>query len=88
VDSAHRYVKRGTTGRIRVPGKLWVPFEVTACEDRTWRWRVARVPAIGHRVYGRGASCVAAFEIPLYAAGYAPVCRRGFDRLEAIVTQW
>jgi len=86
VDAPTRYITRGTTGHVRLPGGFRVPFEVTACEDRTWRWRVARIPATGHRVRERGEGCVAAFEVPLYAAGYVPVCRRALSRLGEIAT--
>jgi len=51
VDCDRRRVRSGTRGRVRLPGGVWVPFRVTDFEaGRRWRWRVARVPATGHRV--------------------------------------
>jgi hypothetical protein len=45
------------------------------------------VPATGHRVESVGVDdqCRVAFEVPLLAAGYVPVCRRALDRIAAIV---
>lgn len=84
VDCDTRYVEAGTTGRVRTVGGLWLPFEVTTCADGRWTWRVARVPATGHRVGSAPGGAVAAFEVPVLAAGYVPVCRRALRRLEAV----
>lgn len=85
VDCDRRYIQAGTTGRVRVPGGLWLPFEVGTCRDYRWTWRVARLPATGHFVEpvaeAENSSCRAGFELPLYAVGYAPVCRRALGRL-------
>lgn len=81
VESSSRYISRGTTGRVQVPGGLWVPFEVTVSENMRWEWDVARIPATGHHVRPRGEACTAGFEVPLYAAGYVPVCKRALSRL-------
>ena len=87
VDCDRRYVEAGTTGRVRIPGGVWVPFRVTTCEDYRWTWRVARIPATGHRVDAAGEGCRAVFEIPLPAAGYAPVCWRALKRIEELATE-
>jgi hypothetical protein len=75
VESDDRRIREGTTGRIRVLG-AWVPFRVETCRDRRWTWRVAGVPATGHRVEPLGDRCLAVFEVPLAAAPYVVVCRR------------
>ncbi|WP_372911044.1 SRPBCC family protein [Salinigranum sp.] len=91
VDAPTRYIETGTTGRVRVAGVgVWVPFEVDSYVDgaeKRWTWTVARVPATGHRVESVGVDdqCRVAFEVPLLAAGYVPVCRRALDRIAAIV---
>jgi len=87
VDCADRYVERGTTGRVRVAGTVWLPFEVTACRDHRWTWDVARLPATGHFVEEREGGSVVGFEIPPLAAGYAPVCARACRRIEAIARE-
>ncbi|MDS0292885.1 SRPBCC family protein [Halogeometricum luteum] len=70
----------GATGEVRITGVgAWVPFEVTEYDEGAmrWTWAVARVPATGHRVDVLGdRRCRVAFEVPLLAAAYAPVCRR------------
>nr|WP_239638724.1 MULTISPECIES: SRPBCC family protein [Halorubrum] len=87
VESADRFVETGTTGRVRVAG-VWTPFRVTAATRLRWDWRVAGVPATGHRVDrypGRSDRCRAVVEVPLVAAAYVPVCRRALDRFAALV---
>ncbi len=104
-EGGERYITRGTRGRVQlaVPGKPWVPFEVTACGDYRWTWRVGvpagdamrnaldaapRVPATGHRVEPLdGSACRVVFEIPPLAAGYALVCRRALDRIARLAVE-
>ncbi|WP_142856964.1 SRPBCC family protein [Salinigranum halophilum] len=90
VDCPTRYVHEGVTGRVRISRTgLWVPFEIDSYVDggetKRWTWRVARVPATGHRVDALGEQCRVTFEVPLVAAGYVPVCRRALDRLARLV---
>ena len=87
VESDDRYLTRGTTGQVRIGG-AWVPFRVTACTDRRWDWRVAGIPATGHRVdsyAGESERSRVVVEVPLVAAWYVPVCRRALDRFAALV---
>ncbi|MGQ3329468.1 SRPBCC family protein [Halorubrum sp. FL23] len=87
VESDDRYVTRGTTGRVRVGG-AWLPFRVTACNGRRWDWRVAGIPATGHRVdsyAGDADRSRVVVEVPAVAAWYVPVCRRALDRFAALV---
>lgn len=84
VESPQRHIAPGTTGRLRLPGGIWVPFEITECGEYRWGWRVARVPATGHRVEATDAGCRVGFEIPLYGAVYAPVCQRALARIERL----
>jgi len=56
VECEDRRILAGSTGRVRLPGGVWVPFRVTHLADRRWTWRVARVPATGHRVESVGGS--------------------------------
>lgn len=84
VECSDRRIQAGTTGRVRTVGGLWVPFVVTSCADYRWTWRVAGVPATGHRVDPLDGRCRAAFELPLLAAPYAVVCRRALKTLERL----
>ncbi len=85
MDCGRRHIEAGTAGRIRIPGGLWLPFEVGTCGDFRWTWRVARVPATGRFVEPvAGADrtlCRAGFELPLYGVGYAPGCCRALGRV-------
>jgi uncharacterized protein YndB with AHSA1/START domain len=90
VDCPTRFIEEGTRGRIRVAGVgVWVPFEVDVYVDedeQRWTWRIARVPATGHRVDSLGRQCRVTFEVPVLAAGYVPVCRRALDRIASLVS--
>jgi Polyketide cyclase / dehydrase and lipid transport. len=81
VECTDRYVDAGTTGRVRLPGGVWLPFEVTECEAYRWTWVVARVPATGHRVESTDAGSRVGLELPLYGVAYAPVCRRALGEI-------
>jgi hypothetical protein len=82
VDCADREIRAGSSGTVETVLGIRVPFEVVVCEPYRWTWRVARIPATGHRVDPLGESrCRVVFEVPLPAAGYLPVCRRALDRI-------
>ncbi|PSQ36760.1 polyketide cyclase [Halobacteriales archaeon SW_10_66_29] len=87
VESEDRGIRAGTTGRVQLPIGLWLPFEVTSYGEHRWTWDVARIPATGHRVEREGEGCRVGFELPLYAAGYALVCRRALARIETLATE-
>ncbi|MXV62328.1 SRPBCC family protein [Natronorubrum sp. JWXQ-INN-674] len=89
VESTDRRIRAGTTGRIRIPG-AWLSFRVTGYQpaDRRWRWRITGLPGAGHRVDDLGESrCRIAFELPLTATGYVPVCLRALEGLEAVLLE-
>ncbi|WP_049925522.1 SRPBCC family protein [Halopiger goleimassiliensis] len=87
VDASDRYVREGTTGRIRIPG-AWVPFTVTDCRDRRWEWRVTGLPGSGHRVDDLGPErCRIVFELPTHAVGCAPICLEGLERMASILVE-
>ncbi|KYH25665.1 polyketide cyclase / dehydrase and lipid transport [Halalkalicoccus paucihalophilus] len=81
VECADRRIESGTTGRVRLVGGIWIPFEVTYRDAYRWTWEVAGIPATGHRVEPYNGSCLAVFEVPVLAAGYAPVCRLALSRI-------
>lgn len=86
VRSPERFVEAGTRGEVQVLGGPWLPFEVRTCRDRRWTWRVARIPATGHRVERVPGGARVGFEIPLVASGYALVTERALDRIERLAT--
>lgn len=85
VRSPDRYVTAGTAGEVQVAGGPWVSFRVDACEDYRWRWSVQRVPATGHFVRPADDGSRVGFEIPVWAAGYAPVCDRACSRIARVL---
>jgi len=84
VESPDRYVTAGSPGRVCVLGAVWLPFEITSCQNYRWTWTVARVPATGHFVETHPAGSVVGFELPLAAVGYVPVCQRACARIGAL----
>ncbi|KAB1194364.1 SRPBCC family protein [Haloferax sp. MBLA0076] len=79
-------IEAGSRGDVRVAG-VWVPFTIEACDEYRWTWRVAGVPATGHRVTAVGVDrCEVAFEIPVAASPYAAVCAIALGRIERLAT--
>jgi hypothetical protein len=77
VDCRERFIRAGTVGRLRTPLGIWISFVITDFDPpRQWRWRVAGVPATGHRIESLGAERTRqVFELPAIAFPYAAVCR-------------
>ncbi|HKJ56692.1 MAG TPA: SRPBCC family protein [Nitriliruptoraceae bacterium] len=89
VEPAEGTVVAGLEGRVRTPVGVWLPFVVDTIEPgRRWTWRVAGVPATGHRVDAATSSTSRlVIEVPLWAAAYAVVCHVGLRRLAGLVEQ-
>ncbi|PSQ19113.1 polyketide cyclase [Halobacteriales archaeon QS_8_69_26] len=87
VECEDRWIRFGSTGRVVLPGGVRVPFAVDGFdpEVRRWTWRVARIPATGHRVDDLGSGCRVVFELPVLAAGYAPVCHLALRRIRNLL---
>ncbi len=89
VDCDDRTIHAGASGRIRTPVGIWVPFVVGTFEPGSyWDWRVAGVPATGHRVEPLGANrCRLTFTVPAWAFGYGLVCRLALIRIDRLLMQ-
>ena len=86
VECPGRYIEAGMEGRVRTPAGPWIPFLITEFDPqrRYWAWRVAGVPATGHRVTPVDADhCEVAFLVPRWAPFYARICEIALDRIEA-----
>ncbi len=84
---SERRIGKGTRGWILTAFGLALPFRVTAYEEgRFWAWKVAGIPATGHRVIPLGPeSCRLLFELPRLAAPYGAVCRRAARNLARLL---
>jgi len=85
VESSGRYIRKGTTGEIETRIGVSLPFEVTEYDEgKYWLWDIARIGATGHRVEPVPGGTRVTLEVPVYAAAYAPVCRRSLDKIEEL----
>jgi hypothetical protein len=86
VEAPQRFICAGMRGRVQTTPGLWLPFEITDWEEgRAWAWRVAGIPATGHRVTPvTESSCRVAFTIPRWATLYVPVCRIALRRIASL----
>ena len=87
VDCKDRFIRAGSSGRIRTPVGVWVPFVVGTFEPESyWDWRVAGVAATGHRVEPVGQNrCRLSFTVPTWAFGYGLVCRLALMRIDRLL---
>lgn len=86
VDASDRVLTATTTGRVRPRFGPWVPFRITHLDPGTrWVWRVAGVPATGHRVEPTSTGCRIVFEVPYPVAVYAVVCRVALGRIARLL---
>jgi hypothetical protein len=83
VECRERFIRQGTSGRIKTPLGIWLPFSIAGYEEgRFWSWSVAGIPATGHRVEPQeDGFCQLTFEVPVLAAPYAYVCKIALDRI-------
>lgn len=83
VDCSQRYISAGVKGRLKTALGLWADFEITAYEPlRYWGWKVAGIPATGHRLRRlAGETCELIFEMPFVAFPYALICRQALNRI-------
>ena len=86
VESRHREVSPGASGRVRTPLGVWLPFQITDVDPgRSWTWEIAGVRATGHEVAAIDRSRTrVTFTTPRVAAPYALVVDRGLRRLKSV----
>jgi hypothetical protein len=87
VQCAHRYIRPGTEGKVKTVGGFWLPFVITGYEEgRFWSWKVAGIPATGHRVeLQEDGLCQLTFEVPILAAPYTFICKVALNRIAGIL---
>jgi hypothetical protein len=87
VDCPTRFVCAQSVGRVRTAAGFWVPFRIVEWDEGAyWSWRVAGVPATGHRVQPISATrSEVIFSVPNWAPFYVPVCSAALRRIERLV---
>ena len=87
VECSYRYIKQGTEGKVKTAVGIWLPFLITGYEEgRFWSWKVAGIPATGHRVETQEEElCRLTFEVPLLAAPYKYICKIALGRIARII---
>jgi hypothetical protein len=89
VECAEPFIGPGLSGRVQTVFGLWLPFEITSfTADHQWRWKVAGIPATGHRVESVAPGiCRVIFEVPVLAAPYLVICRLAAQRIKTILEE-
>jgi hypothetical protein len=87
VKCRYRFIREGSEGRVKTAADIWLPFIITGYEEgRFWSWKVAGIPATGHRVEPQeDGLCTLTFEVPLLAAPYVYICKIALDRIAGIL---
>ena len=82
-----RHIRKGSRGRIQLPIGVTVPFFITEyIHESYWGWKVAGVPATGHRLIAYGDNvCKVGFEMPVYWLPYGVVCKAALSRIAGIL---
>ncbi len=89
VDCADQFIGPGTVGRVQTAFGLWLSFQITKfTAGQYWHWKVADMPATGHRVESIGPNiCRVLFEVPVLAAPYLIICRLAVQRIKNILEE-
>jgi hypothetical protein len=87
VDSTDRYIRKGSSGRVRTISGVWLPFVITEFDDGTfWSWRVAGINATGHRVEQIDKkTTMVFFRVSVYAAPYILVCKLALLKISKLI---
>ncbi len=87
VECSQRIIAACVEGRVKSILGPWVPFMITRFEPLVyWDWKVAGIPATGHRVKRLGSGrCELIFEMPFVAFPYAVICRQAAERIARLV---
>lgn len=86
VSCSQQLIAAGVKGKIQTFFGMWINFEITSFEPLSyWHWKVAGIPATGHRVKKiDDISCMLIFELPLVAFPYALICRQAINRISQL----
>ena len=86
LDGPYRELTSHATGVVQTSLGVKVPFEVTDFDpERHWAWKVAGIPATGHRVDPVADGVRVTMEVPWWAAAYLTVCVLALRRIEKLL---
>jgi uncharacterized protein YndB with AHSA1/START domain len=86
LDPPHRELGLHATGKVQTAVGVRLPFEITDFQPgRRWAWKVAGVPATGHRVEPSGDGARVTMEVPWWAGPYVTVCMLALRRIEMLL---
>jgi hypothetical protein len=88
VDCDDRYIKPGSSGRVKTVLRFWLPFTVTTCRQMDfWTWNIGPVQATGHRIIRNNeTSCTLCFDMQWWAFAYIAVCWLALIRIDKIAS--
>ena len=88
VDCPERFIRADSTGRVRTPAGIWLPFAINHFEPpHYWDWRVGGISATGHQVKQLDQQrCELTFSVPIWAVGYGMVCRAALKRIKRLLS--
>jgi hypothetical protein len=89
VECGNQFIRQGTEGRVKTVGGFWLPFTISRYEEgRFWSWKVAGIPATGHRIEPQeDGFCTLTFEVPILAAPYTFICKIALNRIAVILEE-
>ena len=86
LDHPYRELALHATGAVHTSLGVKVPFVITDFDPgRHWAWKVAGIPATGHRVQPAGDGARVTMEVPWWAAPYVTVCALALRRIEKLL---
>jgi hypothetical protein len=87
VTCSDRYIRKGSSGKVRTPIGLWFAFSITEYgHENYWTWKVAGIQATGHGLIQLNTDfSIVAFELPLSWMPYVIVCWIALKRMARIL---
>lgn len=89
VECEERFIKSGSSGRVRTIFSFWLPFTVTDLQYLdVWVWNIGTVQATGHKlIHKSDTTCTLCFDMAWWAALYTPICWLALLRIDKIACQ-
>jgi len=87
LDHPYRELAPHATGTVHTSLGVKLPFVITDFDPgRYWAWKVAGIPATGHRVEPVDDGARVTMEVPWWAAAYVTVCALALRRIEKLLS--